>query len=441
MERKRIVCQGSIPEFEHDGDEMDRYYLPGRGLVLSGSRHLLPDHQMMIDYAHQFNNILSQLGLMPRNVGFIPDSHYLLDEAILENLQIMKRDLSSPGDYLVYPYAVTENLLRWCGELKNLGLSIESMFPKKIYFEDLDHPSHRGGWGRWVDEPERLSFPEEANLPYPTSWIGRNLEEIVEAYYRVCQETKTPSAVIKPIFSAGGFTLKIVNNEEDLRKYYQKLNYERALDLFNEKIPIEVQSFVPDITAFYSLQYLKGILITPGKVCQQIIKETSWQGNLFNLHTWNHNSYQIEMVLEQASEIWQNFSQFYPDIENEWGGLDLALTSEGRLIILEHNGQRITGAIPAIAAASQLGVKDSPFATLKSPANPACDLKALWDFLCTENFAYDSSKKEGVFPIVWLPGSGMLLAVSDNPIKLLERVYSQLQKLGYLKTDEKRPNN
>ena len=43
-----------------------------------------------------------------------------------------------------------------------------------------------------------------------------------------------------------------------------------------------------------------------------------------------------------------------------------------------------------------------PVATLKSLANPACDLETLWNLFVWRKYGYDLIRKEG---IVWLPES------------------------------------
>ena len=57
MERK-IISQSSLREFAHDGDDLDKYYLPARGLILPGDVYLLPENDLLVNYATQLNEIL-----------------------------------------------------------------------------------------------------------------------------------------------------------------------------------------------------------------------------------------------------------------------------------------------------------------------------------------------------------------------------------------------
>ena len=57
MERKKIISQGSLREFQNDGDDFDRYYLPARGLILPGETHLLPENCLLKIYSQQLKII------------------------------------------------------------------------------------------------------------------------------------------------------------------------------------------------------------------------------------------------------------------------------------------------------------------------------------------------------------------------------------------------
>lgn len=425
MEKQRIISHSSLKEFINDGDDLDRYYLPARGLILEGKHYLLPDNPDLIQYYENLNQILREVNLPPRNAYLIPDSNYLLDLAILQNLSLLKSYLNPKIPYLIFPYAITEETMLWISELRKQGFNIEAAFPKKIYFEDLKHPSHRGGWGKWVNDPNTPTFSEQFNLPYPTSWIGQGINQIKEAYQRVVSETGRKEAFFKPIFSAGGFTLAMITSEEELMQHYEALKRQGALQFDNNEIPIEIQSFVNGITGLYSIQYTEsGQLLTPNGLSKQIVNSNQWQGNIFN----------SEQSDDNLKKIWQNFQRGYRNYGNNfgWGGIDLAKTARGEWIILEHNGLRITGAHPAIMLAQQFMTSNQPFATLKSPGKVNCDLITMWNILGQNKLAFDPTTKQGVFPIVWFPGSGMLWATGENPLKILNDSYNILQKEGYI---------
>lgn len=431
VKESRIIAQGSIPEFEKDGDDKDKYYLPVRGLCLPGPHHFLPDEINVRAYQEYFNQILTNLEMKPRNIFYVPDTGYTLDRSIINfltthGIEAFKKNFPSDVKYKVWPYAVTKETIEWIELLRLNGYKIEPRFNEKSY--QFNDPAHRGGWGRWVNNPEETPFPIKANIPYPVSWIGQGGEEILEAYNRVVEETGNSKVVLKPIFSAGGFTLKVVNNQNELLNYYQSLSEGGLLtnpNIWEGEMPIEVQEYIDITGELYSIQYLHGKRITPGGISVQLVENTNWIGNGFNFEV-------EEDVVIQANEIWKNFKNTYPDIEKSWGGLDLALTSRG-LIVLEHNGGRLTGAVPVIFMAQQLNLGNYPFAAKKSPGNPNCDLKTLWNFLELEKLALN--KNGGIFPIVWFPGSGMLMAFANTPketLQILDTAYNKLLINNYI---------
>ncbi|MCX7955842.1 MAG: hypothetical protein N2593_01895 [Patescibacteria group bacterium] len=429
MKKETIVSHGSLKEFMNDGDDKDKYYLPARELALLGDHHFVPNHPDVLRYAEQLNFILQNGILQPRNIHPIPDTNYLLDLAILQNLSLVKKILRRNKHYTVYPYAVTQETLSWIEELRKRGFFIDPAFPEKKYFDNLRHPSHRGGWGRWIENPETPSFAENHNIPYPVSWIGCGLKQIIEAYQRVVESTENEKAFFKPIFSAGGFTLAQISSVEELMAHYEKLIRLGALSLFNQEIPVEIQAYIEDIKGLFSFQYNEnGKLITPNGFSEQIIENNQWQGNLFNVTNIPPE------IRQQLSDIWRNFAVGYRTWERQnfgWGGLDLALTPNG-LIVLEHNGLRTTGAHSPIHLAEQLGVINNSFATLKSPGEVKCDLKTLWEVLSVNGIAFNPNTRQGIFPIVWFPGSGMLWATGENPLRLLNKAYNILAQENYI---------
>jgi hypothetical protein len=433
MERQSIIAQGSLREFKNDGDDLDRYYLTARELVVKGDFYLLPKYNPLLEYASQLNQILLSINQPSRQILTIPDTDYLLDLAIIQNISLLKDKLNRNLNYLVYPYAVTDETLMWIEKLQKLGFNIEAAFPKKPYFDNLYHPAHRGGWGRWVNQPERPSFAELNDLPYPISWIGQGLDQINEAYERVCYSSGQNLAFFKPIFSAGGFTLAKISSKEELQRHYKKLKNQGALDFDGQEIPVEIQAFIPNIEELFSFQYDEnGNLLTPRGLSKQVIESNQWQGNFFNGFA----------VPEEVNNIWQNFRKSYQEYLQKylgnhnfgWGGVDIAKTSDGRWIILEHNGLRITGAHPAIFLARQLQVSKQPFMTLKSPGEVSSDLITIWNLLEKEKLSFNPSSRRGIFPIVWFPGSGMLFATGENPQELLNKAYNLFAQNNYIKT-------
>ncbi|MBI4157698.1 hypothetical protein HY502_02520 [Candidatus Woesebacteria bacterium] len=420
IKMREIYTQGSIAEFEHDGDDLDCYYLPTRAIsfgVNKGGLVVLPETQEIKVYVGQLEKVLNQIKVRAPQTILIPDSNYFLDLALLEHISLLSEKLTRGESYSVWPYARTENLDSWVEELKSSGFDISVALPHRVYFEDLKHPQHRGGWGRWVDDPGELSFAERYGLPYPVSWLGRGLNQVKEAYTRVVQRTGKNGALLKPVFSAGGFTIKRVGSEEELIRHYKGLEASGSLKLFGQEMPIEVQEEINDIVELGSVQYRGQEILTPGKMSLQLVEENRWVGNIFN------NGLSKE-VKKEVGQIFANFSRgmhraldggFYG-----WGGVDFAVRKGSEMpIILEHNGARVTGAHPAISLAEALGVSDQTFLIRKTPGTPECDLETLWRMLEKEGISYNPDKRSGVFPLLWIEGAGFLFSVGENESEVL----------------------
>jgi hypothetical protein len=444
MEKRPIsvYAQGSIPEYRNDGDNYDRWYIPGRSLCFGIKNpegiFMMPDNQELKKYYYQLGQITGSMDKSNGQIGrpvFVPDQDYLLDVAIgAFTASLAKEVFDRNSKYTVYPYAATEPLYEWTNILKQRGINIDVALPPKLYYERLDHPANRSGWGRNVNAPEVLSFPETYDIPYPVAFNGTGLGEILEAYDLVSTSKEKAEVFFKPVFSSGGFTLKKIGNQSELVDHYNHLKEQGALDILGQETPVEIQSFIPDITGFFSIQYEGERIISPKGITEQIIEGSNWQGNIFN------NGVNFE-VKDQALDIFQRFIKGIKDIDGRlvgWGGLDMASFKENgqeKVIVIEHNGRRLTGAHPAIALAEGLGVT-GPYMSKKSPGEPDCELKDLWSVLSDNCIQYDPSTRKGVFPIVWLPGSGMLWATGDNVSQvedMLDLAYGQMAKKGYLK--------
>jgi hypothetical protein len=183
----------------------------------------------------------------------------------------------------------------------------------------------------------------------------------------------------------------------------------------------------------YSLQYNGESVITPGGISRQIVDGNSWVGNVFNGDV-------SQLLKNQGEAIFSSFKNgvyFNGDQLRGPGGIDLASVGSAdqeRLIVIEHNGQRVTGGHLAIALADGFGVKET-FMSLKSPGEPASDLKSLWEVIKSQGYQFDLNRRSGVFPIVWMRGSGMLWAAGANEFEvrtMIERVYNRALKEGYL---------
>jgi hypothetical protein len=438
---RELYVQGSIAEFEHDGDDDDRYYLPGRSLAFrpNGAIHVLPDNERLRAYSEQLDAIYKELGLDIGGKGrriFVRDSSYLLDVAVLENIAMLVEGLPEDASYRVVPYATTPPLHRWVDYLRKGGYDVTIAMPDKVYYEDLWHPSHRGGWARHVESPNRESFAERNGIPYPTAYVGQGLDQVLQAYDLVARRTRNQEVFFKPVFSAGGFTLRLVRSPQEVTQWFNYLKKQGALDILDGENPIEMQSVIQGIMAFYSIQYDGERIITPGQVTEQIIVGNNWRGNIFNSHV-------APQLIKEAEEIFGRLCKGVRRYQHGmrlqgWGGVDLALVEESgrrRLVVIEHNGRRITGGHPAIALAEGFGIH-GPFATEKTHGEPNCDLAMLWRTMKDEGLQFNTETRTGIFPLVFMPGSGMLLASGKTVAEaraMLAKANQVLHTRGYLR--------
>ena len=335
---REIYTQGSIAEFEHDGDDLDCYYLPTRAIsfgVNKGGLVVLPETQEIKVYVGQLEKVLNQIKVRAPQTILIPDSNYFLDLALLEHISLLSEKLTRGENYSVWPYARTENLDSWVEELKSSGFNISVALPHRVYFEDLKHPQHRGGWGRWVDEPGELSFAERYGLPYPVSWLGRGLNQVKEAYARVVQKTGKNGALLKPVFSAGGFTIKRVGSEEELMGHYKGLEASGALKLFGQEMPIEVQEEINDIVELGSVQYRGQEILTPGKMSLQLVEENRWVGNIFN------NGLSKEVKKEVDWEAINEYLTYGYVLPPKTGFLNINKLEPGHFLIMDIKNKKL----------------------------------------------------------------------------------------------------
>ncbi len=431
-----VYVQGSIPEFKNDGDKHDKNYLPARAIVQSingnGELVVVPDTEQVAGYISQLEVVLKSLEIKMPNILRVPDIDYLLDVCILQNLAVLKKKLDKSASYRVFPYARTDYLDAWIDELKKRGYDISPFGEKKTYFEDLKNPQHRGGWGRW--EGDLISFPEKYNLPYPVSRVAIGLENLKEAYREVTRKSENDRVFFKPVFSAGGFTLKVIENEAELESVYNELKKQGVLELFGQEVPVELQAEVRNIESFVSLQYVGERIVTPHTLCNQIVDGVEWAGNIFS------NGLEDRSLAQEAQDI---FHRFVSGMKREYdefagfGGIDFAVVRENgvrKLVILEHNGGRVTGAHPVIGLARGLGLENETFALVKTP-DPKCNLQTLWSMLQAENMSYNPAIKKGVLPMVWMKGSGFIAVVGDNAggvLKERDNVLNALSNKGYV---------
>lgn len=434
---ERIYVQGSLAEFEHDGDDLDRYYLPQRAAahcLRPNTRLIVPDTPSTQEYLMHLSRVAGDVGVSRPETTFIPDTQYLLDNAISEHIDQITGSLRENFPYRIYPYANTQELREWTGELVMRGYQIDIAIPERKYFDDIRHPQHRGGWGVWVRDSNELTFPQRYNLPYPVSYIGVGIEEIEQARQLAIGETGVVYA--KLLFSAGGFGVRRVESAQDLRDFYNQVRDSGSLELFGQEQPFELQREIGNISTFASIQFADGLLITPGSLSEQIVNGNNWAGNVFGTLP--------DRLKHKAVQLANKFTKAYTAEtgQSATGGLDLAVVKvdgDLDLMVVEPNLARTVGADPAISLAKTFGVSDRPFMIRKTGV-PQTDLQTIWDMMSTESLKLNPQTGRGAFPLLWTSETDGFLFVSGRDGRdireISDRVVHMAGLNGYVKDHE-----
>ncbi len=438
---RNIIAQGSIPEFELDGDDLDRIYLPVRGVQTAlgfnkngnePSLVVMPESLEVREFVTQTVYILEEIGLRSPETLLIPDTNYFLDRAIEANIELLLGRIQRNGRNILWPYANTQVSDKWVEELRSRGYRIYNALPKKEY---KVHQT-RSGWGRRISEPNDESFPERYRIPYPVSYISQGQEELLEAYRRVTFLTENEAVFLKLSASAGGFGVARVESEDEVKSFYESVRQSGSLYLFGDprkELDIEIQEEISGIVGFGSIQYSGKRLETPGGISLQLLEGSNWVGNKFNVDG---------NLARRSLEIFEKFSY---GMQNEhpkdfygWGGIDLGIVGSPiknlDLIVVENNWGRITGAHPGIYFAHALGVENHPFLVRKLKP-PKVDAAECWKLLKSENLSFDVESRKGAVPIPWVRNVDAFIFVaggSDYEImETTDRIMDLTIKNGY----------
>lgn len=432
MTKETIFDHSTDRIYEHDGDN-DNEYIPSRALpmAINSTGHvLLPDNSKVITNSKQFRGVVESLDLTLPEVIEFPDSDYVLDASVRDNLPILKERLDREISYQVNPYINGPELQEWTEELNNDGYNIRIGMEPRVYLEDVTSLQHRSGWSRNVNEPDKASFPETCGINYPVSYYGRGLSEIKRAFELTMERSDSDSSYFKPVCSAGGFSLRKIKNLIELEDHYKILKAQGALELFGEEIPVEMQATIMHPGEFTSFQYANGEITTPGGVTIQIIENNQWVGNEFNTS-------KTHLYADGAGITFKRFMNGLVQRESRektlqrHGGFD-QINGE---YTIEHNGGRLLGADPASKLAREFNVDQQPFMIIKT-SEPDADLSTLWSMLRANKIAFDQNSKEGVFPLMWMPGSGMIFTTANDEQKMRQMTDFALDSIhrnGYAK--------
>lgn len=249
-------------------------------------------------------------------------------------------------------------------------------------------------------------FARRYNLPVPYSVIAVGEEEMVSAYQQVADQSQEKLVWAKLAASGGGYGVVPVNNPEEIAALYQHFRSLGILNLYGREIPWEIQANVKNIAALGSWQYQGNKITTPGEFCLQYMDPndpTVWIGNGYYL--WNGLDKDVTLPKTRKLQKQTMFalSQEKGLNHNFAGGFDFPITESGDVLILEHNGARMSDATlqSNTAKAFGIGSRKTPFIAIKL-GSPNADINVVWRFLKANDFAYNPSTGEGLAPFAWI---------------------------------------
>ena len=403
-----IIAHSSLAEYEFDGDDGDRYYLPARGLAdapafIKDGRTpvvIVPSYQPIRDLAHFYERTLN--GGKQFDIVETDDNHYLMDRDIATSDTILADLNKRNGNEVIelYPYGVTDEFLSWAQPLIDKGAVLVG--DKKRYL-DTRWWGHKGGLHRWVDNLHCPSFAEKSGMIVADGFVARNKDEMLEA----CDLLGTHNVMLKPYILSGGFDMKACSTPEDVADYKIPL---MPGGKKGEEMPVAVEKLL-DIDKdqhgelAYSLQFTGTRLV--GKLTRQLVHGvTHWVGNQIPAET----SDEFE---KEAIDMVQNFlSKGAPQGP---GGVDI-VSVKGKPVIMEINGGRPTGAHNPKMFKEAFAPK-APATIFEKEDNVdllGTNVETVWDRLSTKNYkrsplAFNPKTQLGVYPLVWMKNMWSML--------------------------------
>jgi len=390
---ERLFSHSSIKEYENDGDDQDRYYLPWRVAAEVAARQkmgqkvsiILPKHSEFEEYLELLESELLDGGRINRL--YTPDNSYLMDEDIKTNLLSELLDLTHQKTIL-HPYKATDEFYSWAKVLQSLkGVRV---YADRANPNDRFWWGHKGAYHRWIDDLSTPSFAENFDLTVPKGFIAKDKAEVFRAISIIGKKV-----VLKPILGAGGFRIGFCETKEDVDCYEWPIDALAGDPMpvaVQEKLDIEKDSLGERV---FSLQFADGRVY--GLLTRQKVSNTEWCGNIIPAGV----SESFELSCQNQAD--QLLSCIKPTGD---GGIDFA-DVRGIPVILEVNGGRPTGAHIPKRFKEAFAPNSAHFVFEKVDINGdhAFDV---WDKLSSNKLNL-SADQTGVFPLVWLYKSwGML---------------------------------
>lgn len=431
----------SQSEFEEDGDPTDLIYIPIRGVFSSlGSTEgvaVVPKFGQVITFIYQFRKIMRQAISNPNlpmpYIEIDQGEHYLLDRAIRDQpdeVLARYRKLFRDQPANIWPYVNNHFARAWVQDLREKGLDASMAFSAQIRYP---HPQNRGGWGRLWSSNAMPGFAETYNIPYPRSYVVEDAAEMAEAFAALGGET----VWAKPVFGSGGYTNMRLERPGDIASFYDALIGFGQFEVDGQRMLVEVQEDLRQMfdgvsgLRFGSLQYHGGRILTPGDFTLQRIDDAGqWFGNDYNVQL-------PEVVTAQLWDIWRKFQAgmkgyYGQENFNDIGGIDFAIAEipdqDPRVVVVENNGGRQTGASTANAMARLLEVENFPFTGVKINGADGIEVEQIWQLLKEQDLNLMKGQRYGAIPLVWVDGSHMIFIAAESH-EVIDGIYNQIQEL------------
>lgn len=425
-----IIAHSSLAEYEFDGDDGDRYYLPARGLADAPSFAkkgrtpvvIVPSCPPIRDLTHFYERTLN--GGKRLEIIETSNEQYLMDHDIAADQDILSelRRRNKNERIELYPYGVTDEFLTWAQPLIDEGAVLVG--DKKRYL-DTRWWGHKGGLHRWIDNLNCPSFIEETIMMVADGFVARNKEEIRKA----CELLGTYKVMLKPYILSGGFDMKACSNPEDVNNY-KIPTMPGGKD--GEEMPIAVEKLL-DIDRdqygelAYSIQFTGSKLI--GRLTRQLVHDvTHWVGNQIPAETSE------EFENEAMSMILDFLSLGRPQGP---GGVDI-VSVKGKPVIMEINGGRPTGAHNPKMFKEAFAPK--AVATIFEKEDKTdllgIDVETVWDRLNCQNYknsplAFNAEAQRGVYPLVWIKGMWSMLISFGNSVSDSRAMLDEAKRILY----------
>lgn len=437
---------GSLPQYEFDGDDYDRYYLPARGilraiadqrqgkqshLILPGS--FLDETVEFLD--NQLNISADKDNKLSDRIFKTPDQKYLLWEDVLNNLPELLFWLQQAGlEHMLIsllPYASSADYWQVYDRLSELGFEVSSNMDR-LGGEQLIQDNcfaHKGAYFEWIYNPKSIEqmarFPE---ITRPSGYIARNGAEAIEALNLLEQQNANQAIIFKQIYAGGGYGIDFFDSIKDAQQAIESSSYSFEAHPYveNANHPILIQEKINIVRdemgeVGISVQFEgKNIL---GLTRTLADNHGHWSGNLL-----------IDAQNSQAAgippELLANAKAMSQVLLNEIGpqgkgGIDFVISEiEGNLELnfMEVNGGRTTGAEEAVQFSRILGEENKGVVGLHKYSidkNLNLTINDVAELIAAKNllFSFDQNTGEpqfGLLPIACIGDHLTLVGYGEN---------------------------